>query len=161
MKRYTLYKVLPMAARELGMDTEAYRFFLSQHGAVMKGGRFSASTMSDLQLNRALQDLQSKGFVLKPKSGFTKKRDWRAPRLDWIKRMWAALYASKHGDSVINGSAQALNAFARRTCKGLDSLDWASTQQLNQLVEALKVWCKRCAIEPDDLKQGGPHVHEN
>lgn len=148
-RRDRLYKLLAVGNRELansrpGWCDEDYRLILKQCGARLVGDRYSATSMSESQLEAALARLKERGFrIRQPRSGAS----WRAPRIKKLNAMWCAL---ADAGVVRNRSQSAMETFCRKRVRGMTQLQWATTEQLNQAVEELKQWCIRCGVEVKD-----------
>ena len=151
MNRATLYKLLPIAKRELQMHEDDYRSLLYRHGATPDNlGRISAKSMHLWQLENALGEMKKKGFRIKSGSRMRKPNGelvhWREPRINKIKNLWSLLAQSSHPESVRDGSDAALRSFLKRHVHKFTELPWANTFQLNDAIEQLKKWCNRCNV---------------
>lgn len=148
-RRTQLYTLLGVGNRELhtaraGWCEDDYRLILMQCGAELKGGKYSATTMNIQELEAALGRLKALGFkVKKGRSNET----WRGPRVAKLNAMWCALADGGH---VRNRSQHAMETFCRKRVPGLTRLQWATSEQLNKVVEELKQWCRRCNVRTGD-----------
>lgn len=144
--RKRLFKLLAVANRELGKlrpgwCEDDYRLVLQQCGAKQNNGRFSASTMTDRQMEEALRQFKVLGFKTKRVGG---TGTWRTARINKLNAMWCAL---ADAGVVRDRSSHAMEVFCRRQINGLTRLQWATSDQLNQAVEMLKGWCVRVNVE--------------
>ncbi len=71
--RQRLYRLLGVGQRDLGMSEESLRILLARHGAQVKDGKPSRTTMTISQLNSALTEMVEKGFKVKPPKRAGKK----------------------------------------------------------------------------------------
>jgi hypothetical protein len=116
-----------------GWTEEDYRGVLQRHGATESSGKFSASTMTSEQIDAALREFQSKGFQVRGKRG--KSDGWREPRLAKLRALWMAM----HQDGIVrNVSEEAMQHWCKRAVPGLQHVKWATSQQLNAAIEAMK-----------------------
>lgn len=137
--RNRFYKLLQVGKKQLCMDDDAYRDFLKLHGAQVKNGRVSASTMSLKQLFQALQAMKRAGFVPRAKSITDPQSDWRRPRINKIIALWCTL---ADADVVKDRSEKAMNAWCQSITKKA-RLEWAESPDLNACIEGLKKWAWR------------------
>lgn len=136
--RKCCYAKLQIAKKQLGIDDDAYRVFLTRHGAREKDGRISATTMSPSQLDAALHEMQVKGFRPRPKGG-AQVTDWRAARVAKLRAMWIALAET---GVVRDRSDVGLSRFCARITK-VARLEWLNSRQLSDCVTALRTWAGR------------------
>jgi len=137
------YQLLAIANQELsrtlaGWSEDSYRTVLKQYGAKEKAGRISATTMTLAQLDEALKHFKRLGFV--PKNKKLTKKNWRLPRIAKLNAMWIALYER---GAVDDKSEKAMQSWCKNNIKDLTALRWASSEQLNQAVEMLKLFQQR------------------
>jgi phage gp16-like protein len=148
--RNRFYKLLRVGKEDLGYDDEFYYgIFLPSHGATLKEGRYSATTMSNTQLFKAVEAMKSKGFKVKYKSGNKvngpKKTTRRKLADDAQSRKIRALWLDMHHQGIVrNPSEASLAAYVKRLT-GVEALQWLSSQQASGVIEALKNWQARCA----------------
>jgi len=135
------YKLLPIAKRQLGWDEEFYRnVFLKKHGAKIKDGKYSASTMSLGQLMQAYTYAKKCGFKPRPKkSSPANVVDWRAARIKKITALWCAL---ADAGVVRDRSEKAMLSYCTRITKK-QRLQWYLSHELNKCIESLKSWAAR------------------
>ncbi|MCC7413345.1 MAG: regulatory protein GemA [Gammaproteobacteria bacterium] len=141
--RRRLYTLLQVGRQTLGLDEDSYRAILAAYGAREVDGRPSATTMSVSQLEQALEHQKHLGFRPRRRPG--RADDWRQPRIDKIARLWSLL---RDAGVLRDGSQRARDRFCARQT-GTARLDWASSAQLNQVIEALKSWCDRERVAHD------------
>jgi phage gp16-like protein len=138
INRNRFYTLLSVGKKELGMDEDEFRSFLKIHGARSVDGKISRTTMSIGQLSLAVEAMRAKGFRPKKKN-ITDIRDWRKPRIELITKLWNKL---ADAGVVKNRSEKSMQKWcARVTKKAL--LEWCTSNDLNNCVEALKSWCAR------------------
>lgn len=135
------------AERELDNWTEcSHRKVLRRHGAVPPA--FSSTQMDSRQLSAALGEYKSMGFVVSSRKRLTQPQasatDWRKPRISKLNAMWIELH--EHG-AVDDRSERAMHQWCRNQLPALDALQFANSDQLNLLVEALKRWLLRVQKE--------------
>lgn len=139
-RRKQLYRLLEVGRKELGMDEEGFRAVLLRHGAKEVDGRASRTTMTIEQLDRAVKEFKRKGFRIKTKPRkAVDATDWRRPRIELITRLWCRL--AEHG-IVRDASEAAMVRWCYRLSRKA-KLQWATSEDLNNCVEALKSWCER------------------
>lgn len=123
------------ARRDLAMDEDTYRDMLE--GVT---GKRSTKDMEPWELERVLDRLYSLGFVKKGgKNGPPAHKMADDPQSKMIRALWLKLADM---GQVRNPSEDALNAFVRRQT-GRDRLEWISSTQASNVIEALKSWVVR------------------
>lgn len=125
-----------------GWSDESHRDLLASYGATAQDGRVSALTMSEVQMNAALDDYAHRGWPRRERL-FQQGRVVRhvPPAIAKIVRLWALLCESGR---VRDGSRQALLSWcARQTGTPVRRLDDLEDAQLQQLTEQLKRWHSR------------------
>jgi hypothetical protein len=147
--RKRLYTLLAVANRDLaesrpGWSDEDYRLILRQCGAQDVKGTPSATTMTEQQMKTALARFKALGFTVRSNKP---AGSWRAPRIAKITALWNAL---ADAGVVKYRDQRAMEGFLRRQVRGLNHLQWGTTEQLNQCVEILKQWAKRTGVKLDD-----------
>lgn len=145
-KRY--YTLLAIGKAQLGWDDEFYYgIWLPMQGASLKDGKYSASTLTNVQLFQAVERMKDAGFKpTRTKAGkkFThEKADFRTARIAKLNALWCAL---ADRDLVTNRSQVALEHWCQKHTKK-DRLQWASSKELNTCIEQLKAWSKRVGME--------------
>lgn len=148
-QRRRLYTLLAVANKELsesrpGWSDDDYRLILRQCGAGDLAGKPSATTMTVSQMEMALARFKQLGFKVRKQGGST---HWRAARIAKLNAIWCAL---ADAGVVKFRDQRAMEGFLRRYVHGLNHLQWATTEQLNQCVETLKQWAKRTQVKLDD-----------
>jgi phage gp16-like protein len=144
--RNRYYKLLRVGKQELGWDDEFYYgIWLPMQGATLKDGRYSASTLSNIQLFKAVETMKSKGFKVRYKSVNQRARPAPQRRLadDAQSRKIRALWLELHNaGKVRNPSEASLCAYVKRMTD-VDALQWLSSSDASGVIEALKKWLKR------------------
>lgn len=140
------YKLLAVANRELGKlragwEEDDYREVLRQCGAQEKAGKFSATTMSEQQLDAALRRFKALGFKVKRK---VTPIEWRAPRIAKLNALWCAMADEGF---VRDRSERAMEVFLKHQVRGFTRLRWATSTQLNQGIETLKGMAKQRGMQ--------------
>jgi len=130
-----------IAKKDLGLSDEEYRDILRA-----RFRKDSAAKLSQPQADQLIRHFQSLGWKPKQKSlpgfGGSLASD---PMSRKIRALWLEL---AKGGVVRNKSEQALLTFVKKQVK-VDRLQWASTGQKAQVIEALKYWGKRKGVELD------------
>jgi hypothetical protein len=140
-QRNRLYQLLAIGKAKLGWDDEFYYgIWLPIQGATLNDkGRYSATTLSQTQLQAAVDVMRSHGFnTTSPKKYKAAVSDWRTPRIAKITVLWNILANA----SVVDNSRRSMELFCKRH-SGLDKLQWATSKQLNTCIETLKDVAKR------------------
>lgn len=144
--RNRFYKLLQVGKKQLCMDDDVYRDFLALHGAQVKNGRASASTMSLKQLFHALEAMKRAGFTPRAKAITDPQSDWRRPRINKIIALWCTL---ADAGVVKDRSEKAMNAWCMSITKKA-RLEWAASADLNACIEGLKKWAWREKVKLRD-----------
>ena len=141
-------QLLAIGKAKLGFDDEFYRgIWLPQQGATKdKDGRYSASTLSNTQLVKAVEEMKRLGFKVKSKNAAKKPRQDHRPLDDHpqskkIRALWLELHQA---GKVRDPSEASLAAYVKRQT-GVEALQWLSTEQASGVIESLKSWLKRPA----------------
>lgn len=127
------YKTLQVAKRQLGMNNESYRSVLFGCGAKMDdSGKFSATTMSVVQLENALEHMRQCGFKFKRKKTPANFKDGQLAK---IKGMWTKL----HEAGVMHQpySDKTISIFSKKITHQ-NHIKWASPTGLAKVIESLK-----------------------
>lgn len=147
--RKNLYATLAIGKKELGFDDEYYYgTWLPMHGATLKDGRYSASTLSIGQLYAAVADMKAKGFKVRHsnKSG-TQKKSSRALADDAQSKKIRALWLELHAAGKVRDPGEIALAHwvagQVKSSDGIEALQWLSTEQASRLIESLKKWLQR------------------
>lgn len=121
-----------IAAKQLGLDDDAYRALLREVAGV-----------------ESARDLDAAGrravLARLGRSNVTSIRDWRTPRIAKARALWDAL--ARAGVIRAPGEGAWLRFCARQT--GVARPQWATSDGLNRLIEALKSWCDRERVPRD------------
>jgi phage gp16-like protein len=145
--RNRYYKLLRVGKQELGWDDEFYYgIWLPMQGATLKDGRYSASTLTNTQLFKAVETMKSEGFKVRYKSGNKRARPVNPQRRladdaqsRKIRAPWLELHAA---GKVRNPSEASLCAYVKRMTD-VDALQWLGSGEASGVIEALKKWLKR------------------
>ena len=128
-----------IAKKELALDDDSYRSIISS----VSPGKTSAKELTMKELAALIEAFKTKGW--KPKRPARKKgidtaaTDFRAKRIWLIKKIWGNL----ENAGVLNDPTQAgLEKYCTKYMLG-DKLEWASSDELNSIVSALKGWERR------------------
>lgn len=150
LDRNRIFTLLAVGKAELKWDDEFYYgIWLPMRGATLKDGRYSATTLSDKQLINALEAMKRAGFKVRHVNGnqVTGPKNSRALADDAqskkIRALWLELHAA---GGVRDPSERALAhwvAGQAKSSKGIEALQWLSSEQASRLIEQLKKWLKR------------------
>jgi phage gp16-like protein len=133
MKTAKLAKI-HIAKKDLGLDDDTYRQMLRT-----VTGKDSAKALTLVECDKVLAHCKKLGWTPKASTKPKIDTDWRAPRIKLIKDLWSQL---GEAGALRNPSNEGLLNF----CKPLmtvPKLEWATSQSLNHIVEALKAWLAR------------------
>ena len=144
--RNNFYTLLALGKQDLGWDDEFYYgIWLPMQGASKKNDKYSASTLSNTELFKAVEEMKRLGFKVKPKNG--NKKPGRALADDAqskkIRALWLELHAA---GKVRDPSERALAHWVAGQVKsshGIEALQWLDSHQASRLIEQLKKWLKR------------------
>lgn len=139
-------QLLAIGKQKLGWDDEFYRgIWLPQRGATKDGqGRYSATTLCNVQLWSAVEEMKRLGFKVKPKRNLNgAKPSHRKLADDAQSKKIRALWLTLHNAGVVRDPSEAsLCAYVKRQT-GIEDLHWLSTSQASKVIEGLKQWAKR------------------
>ncbi len=121
-----------------GWSDLSHRDLIARHGATEIDGRISSKSMTEKQINAALDDYHARGWPRIKKSKAAGHLDSSA-QAQKIMALWLALH--KCG-AVRNPSLTALQAYVKRQT-GVEAMQWLSDDQTVRVIEALKAWLKR------------------
>lgn len=145
----TEIKLIHIARGALKLAEDTYRALLAQYG----NGATSSTALSASQRRHLLQHFKACGFQLRPKAGKTGS-DWRRePQMRKLRAMWYRLADVAAVDQPADSAScdQAIETWAKRQLQHetppLDALRFASGQQMNTLIEAMKAWGERVGAE--------------
>ena len=141
MNRRGLYALVHCAKKELGLDDGAYRAALEQ-----VAGKSSSKDLSDAELGRVVEHFKRIGW--RPKSGGDFNKN---PSVRKVWAIWAEL--GKLG-ALHTPTPAGLRAFCKNLV-GVENPSWMSPEQLNKVIESLKVWQKRAR-----KGKGGADAHQ-
>lgn len=135
-------QLLAIGKAQLGWDDEFYRgIWLPQMGATPDENRhYSAKSLSNTQLFKALEDMMRLGFKPKAKAAGNRRQDDH-PQSRKIRALWLEL----HGAGKVRDPSEASLAVYVKRQTGGEALQWLSNAQAAQVIEALKKWLARPA----------------
>lgn len=131
--------LIHIARADLRMTDEAYRALLHAVAGVA-----SAKDLDAAGRAAVIARLRALGWAPQRRAA-PAPGDWRAPRIAKARALWTLLVRA----GVIRAPSEGawLRFCARQT--GVARPEWASSEALNQLVEALKGWCDRERVARD------------
>lgn len=137
-------QLLAIGKAELGWDDDFYRgLWLPQMGATPDENRhYSAKTLSNVQLVKAVEEMKRLGFKVKSKKAGNRKMadDDQSKK---IRALWLELH--KVG-KVRDPSEAALAHFVAgqvKSSEGVEALQWLDNYQASRIIEQLKKWLQR------------------
>lgn len=136
--------LIHMAKAHLGLSREDYEFVIRE---VTKTSKTSAADLTDAERNTLLQHFKRMGFTVKPKAGAER------PLSGAQHRKLRALYYSLADLGAVSrplspmACDKAVETWAKRQLPSLDALRFASSEQLNKLIEEMKRWECRVAFK--------------
>lgn len=139
--RQHLIRLVHIARRDLGMETDTYRAAL-----LRATGKDSCSAMSKEELQKALDHLKLCGFKVRAKPAPSRALD-QSPMSSKIRALWLLLHEI---GAVSDPSEAALGAYCKRIT-GVEALQWTDGKQCDRLIETMKKWAMRYL--PDLVKQ--------
>lgn len=116
-------------ATKAGMSNDEYRDWLQ--------GRFGKRSASEL-------DAYERRIAHASLNRLLSKLNWREPQIEKLMAIWHAL---ADAGVVHNRNRNAMQAWCHRQMPKVSALQWASSQQLQALIEALKGWAQRVGVE--------------
>lgn len=140
-------------AKRDGLTDEDYRA-----GLMMVTGKVSSAALNADERDKLLKHYKAKGFVVKPKATTAGKPARSAASSSYIrepqvKKLLAMWYALAHAGAVTtpathSAASDAVQAWAKdqlatHRLGPMDALRFATGEQLNHLVEAMKLWGQR------------------
>ncbi len=151
LDRKSIYTLLAVGKAELKWDDEFYYgIWLPMRGGTKIDGRYSAKTLSDEQLVKALEEMKRSGFVVRHATSSNKGASAKKSRAladdaqsKKIRALWLELHAA---GGVRDSSERALArwiAGQTQSSGGTEALQWLSSEQASRLIEQLKKWLKR------------------
>lgn len=139
IKRRKSLAQIHIAKKDLAMDEESYRSVILQ---VTKDKKNSAASLTASELIALVAKFKELGWSPKPPKASKKTaaaQDFRSKRIWLINKLWGELGTA---GALTDPSTDALDNFCKKRMLG-DKLEWASSQELNTIVDALKGWQKR------------------
>lgn len=144
------YTLLQVGKADLGWDDEFYRgIWLPQMGATPDANRhYSAKTLSNTQLVRAVEEMKRLGFKVQSKNAAQKPRKGHRKQADdaqskKIRSLWLELHDA---GKVRDPSEAALARFVAgqvKSSRGVEALQWLDSHQAGRIIEQLKKWLAR------------------
>lgn len=146
--RNHFYTLLALGKKDLGWDDEFYYgIWLPMQGASKKSDKYSASTLSNTDLFKAVEEMKRLGFKVQHKNANGNRKSTRALADDAqskkIRALWLELHAS---GKVRDPSERALAHWVAGQVKsshGIEALQWLDSHQASRLIEQLKKWVAR------------------
>lgn len=140
-------KLIQIGRSALGLDDDTYRAMLAN----ISGGKTSSKALTPAERQAVLQHMKARGFTIKPKAGAAADTSWQHdPQLRKLRAMWYLLADAGHVDRPADAAAcnAAVQAWAVRQLSGqtFTHLRFATGDQMNDLVEAMKQWCGRLKL---------------
>ena len=146
--RNKLYTLLAVGKKQLGWSENIYRAWLHEQGAKEVNGKTSATSMNYGQLFAAVEDMKRRGFTPSRGSVSSGTAGWRQSRIAKLNALWIQL---ADAGLVRNRAEEAMHEWCRKAVPGLTRLEWATSQQLNHAIEALKAWRDREGLPALDV----------
>ncbi|MGH1355349.1 MAG: phage protein GemA/Gp16 family protein [Thalassovita sp.] len=150
MSAERLRKQIFVGCRQLGLDSE------TRHDLQLAAtGKSSLKDMSEAELQLVVKHLRARGFNSSGKKRPAAKR----PDIRYCHVLWRLLHQAGYARI---GGAKGLNAFIRSPKTGfepkwghvpIDIDAMTETSEINDVIEALKAWCRREGI-PTELGGG-------
>ena len=142
--RNNFYALLALGKKDLGWDDEFYYgIWLPMQGAAKKDDKYSASTLSNTDLFKAVEEMKRLGFKVKHKNVNGNRQSTRALADDAQSKKIRALWLELHGVGKVRDPSEAsLAAYVKRQTR-VEALQWLDTQQASRVIEALKGWLAR------------------
>jgi hypothetical protein len=151
--RTRLYTLLQVGKTELQWDEDFYRQMLQEHGAKIKGGKYSASTMKIWELEALLDHMKHCGFKVKrnPDKLATDIAKRKEAMVGKVSAIWCCL----HDHQIVhNRSDAAMEKFVGRFSGG-KPLRWATAGDLSNAIEALKKMAQRAGVDLAQIESDG------
>lgn len=116
----------------------SHRDLIARYGATEIDGRISSKSMTEKQINAALDDYHARGWPRVGKKNSTRTMDM-SPGAKKIRALWLDL----HQRGVVRNPAEsALIAYVKRQT-GVAALQWLNDTQTARVIESLKAWLQR------------------
>ena len=133
-------------AKRDGLTDDDYRA-----GLMAVTGKASSAALTADERDRLLKHYKAKGFVVKPKTDKPAKAAYiREPQVKKLLAMWYALadVGAVTKPATHSACSDAVQAWAKEQLAThrlgpMDALRFATGEQLNHLVEAMKLWGQR------------------
>ncbi len=132
----------------LGLTEDDYRALL-----MSLVGQSSTLKMTDAQRAHVRKRMQSLLQTVTDARGETPRETQYQRATPQARKAWA-LWNQLHRDGhIADRSARAFGAWVKRQV-GMESVAWCNDQQIDAVIEALKVWGKR-SVQPGGVQPGG------
>jgi phage gp16-like protein len=146
-------KLIQIGRRQLQLDDDTYRALLRR----LCAGKESSKELTAYERKKVLAHYRASGFVVKPKPGSARAAEdgWaRAPQMRKLRAMWYVLAEAGHVETpaTTQDCNAAIEAWAKARLNAaspqpaLGALRFASSEQMNELVEQLKRWLGRLGL---------------
>lgn len=134
-----LIKLIHVGKRDLAFDEETYRDMLESIT-----GKSSSKDLEAWELERVIDHMKGRGFVVRAgRKGKPARKLADDPQSKMIRGLWLKL----HGMGEVRDPGEdALAKFVKRQTRR-DRLEWISTAQASNVIEALKAWVIRAGGE--------------
>lgn len=139
-------KLIKMGQAQLGWDDALYRSVL----AARFGGKTSATELTWQERQALINYMKQQGFVVKSKRSTERGADETMAKL---RAMWFAMaeVGAVNKPATVAEADVAIDAWAKRMQPELAAIRFASSYQMQRLIEAMKKWAQRV---------GAPAGHE-
>lgn len=141
VKRNTNLAKVHIAKKSLRLDEATYRDIILR---VTAGKKNSSKSLTAAELNALIDEFKRLGWkpAYKAKKSGTAQVDFRRKRIWLIEKLWGKLgEAGVLTDPTLAG----LEKYCTKYMLG-DKLEWASSSEINSVVNALKGWERRVNI---------------
>ncbi len=143
-------RLIQVARKALGLDEEAYRAILRDHGGVD-----SATALTNAGFDRVMDRFRYLGFVSDKRKASFSPNDRAgmatAAQIALIRELWAKLSR--------NASAASLDNWISRF--GVDALRFADVDRAKRILGALRAWEQRIATQPNPNGESRPSLPFN
>lgn len=146
----SLIQLIHVGRRDLRLAEDDYRAML-----VEQTGKNSAAKLGIRDLEKVVEHLKSRGFVIraKPKGKAAPARRERIPQSGDQVRKIRSLWLELRDLGVLRDSSEAaLGKYVKRIV-GVDRLEWLGSLEGSQVIETLKQWVER--IKDKSLQEMG------
>ena len=137
-KQKRLIKLIHTAKSKLQLDDETYRLMLQE-----ETGKNSTTAMAVWELEKIVTRLKKSGFKVK-KPALKAKRNISAD--DAQSKMIRGLWIELHQAGIVRDPSETALAHWVKRQTGVDALQWLTSAQASNVIEALKQWQQRKTI---------------